>query len=180
MKIFFTTLFIRQNQYHKYSVLRHTLAVAYESIKAKQYRFIIPALLHDVGKPVVAFQDERDKVLNTFSFTGHEEKSFLMIQHIPFFSHKTKMLVRHHYLITGMATDLRKAGKNRDEGDDVKFMKSYQSRRDIWDSFDDDFKKELMLFKIFDDNGKGFKDVPKAVPEFLLDFHTEVNNLINK
>jgi len=180
MKSFFTTLFIKQNQYHKYSVLGHTLSVAHQCIKSKQYRFIVPALLHDVGKPVVAFQDARDKEQNTFSFTGHEEKSYLMIRKFPFISHKTKMLVRHHYLITGMATDLRKADKNRDVGDDIKFMNSYDSRRAIWDSFDAEFQRELMIFKIFDDRGKGYKDIPKAVPDFLVELHKEIEEILTK
>lgn len=100
-KAFWVTLFWKQNNWHKHGVLVHTLRVAQECYKAKRYDLIIPALLHDVGKPYSAFQDEKDLKLGTYSFTNHEEYSYVIIKNWKFISEKTKLIVRYHYLIRG-------------------------------------------------------------------------------
>lgn len=173
MKALLVTLFIKQNQYHKYSVLRHTLEVARECVKNKRYDFLAAAILHDIGKPVVASQDEEDIIKKTYSFTGHEEKSYQIIKNWRFVSEKTKILVRYHYLITGMASDLRKYRKTQNN----KFLVSYESRLEIWDSLSEELQNSLLLFKIFDDNGKGYPDLEKAVPEFLAVRLNNINKL---
>jgi predicted HD phosphohydrolase len=164
MKSFLITLFIKQNKYHKYSVLGHTLSVARQAIKNKRYDLIASAIFHDIGKPVVAHQrDIEDQLNGTYSFTGHEEKSYQIIKNWFFLSERTKLIVRHHYLITGMASDYRKYIKTNEE----RFVESYQNRFKIWSSLDKSFQEQLLIFKIFDDNGKGYKELEKAVPAFL-------------
>ena len=172
MKAFFVTLFIKQNQYHKYSVLRHTIEVAKECLKNKRFDFLAAAILHDIGKPVVAFQDDQDKIKKTYSFHGHEEKSYQLIKNWFFISEKTKILVRYHYLITGMASDMRKY----DKIGHIKFKNSYENRFNIWSELNEDLQDSLLLFKIFDDNGKGYPDSEKAVPEFLKDRLNQIGN----
>lgn len=174
MKALLTTLFIKQNQYHKYSVLRHTFEVAKECFKSKRYDFLAAAILHDIGKPVVAFQDEQDKIKKTYSFHGHEEKSFRIIKNWFFISEKTKILVRYHYLITGMASDNRKYNKTGH----IKFLESYNNRFAIWNNLSEELQDSLLLFKIFDDNGKGYPESEKAVPDFLKEPLEKINNLV--
>jgi len=65
-KEFFITLFIKQNRWHKYSVFKHTLALTVHAIKHKQYRMLAAAFLHDIGKPIIAFQDEKDKTTGEY------------------------------------------------------------------------------------------------------------------
>ena len=65
-KEFFITLFIKQNNYHRYGVFKHTLALVIHAIKYKQYKMIPAAILHDIGKPIVAFQDEKDKTTGEY------------------------------------------------------------------------------------------------------------------
>jgi predicted HD phosphohydrolase len=165
LKSFLITLFLRQNRYHKYNVLCHTLAVTTNAIKYNSYDMILAALLHDIGKPLVAMQDEEDikEGLGNYSFTGHEERSYDVIKNWFWVSERTKVLVRLHYLITGMAVDIRKFNKTKD----TKYIDSYVKRKLIWDSLSPRIQSELMLFKFFDDNGKGYPNLVKAVPKHL-------------
>lgn len=142
-KSFLTTLFIKQNKHHRHGVLVHTLKVAWYLTKAGHYRMIPAALLHDIGKPVVAYQKENDIPLKDWSFTDHEEAGYQIIKNIPFISDYTKNLVRWHYLIR----DIDKAFK---KGDLVR----YADKKEIWDNLDVDFKEELKIFFKYDNKGK--------------------------
>lgn len=142
-KNFLTTLFVKQNKWHNHSVLMHTLKVTYECIKGKDYRFITAGLLHDIGKPFSAYQDEKDILSGTYSFTNHEELSYMIIKNWPFVSDYTKKMVRYHYIIRDMQ-------KCKEKG---KFAR-YNRLHKIWDKFDNDFKKELGRFMKYDDLGK--------------------------
>ena len=143
IRMFLTTLFIKQNQWHKHSVLGHTLKVTYHTIINKDYKFIIPALLHDIGKPFVAFQDEKDKVRGTYSFTDHEEKSYQIIKNWPFLSDWTKDMVRYHYLIRDLQVCIYKGRVER-----------YKSKKEIWDTLPKNIRKDLAKFIKYDDKGK--------------------------
>ena len=94
-KSFFTTLFLTQNNHHRYSVLGHTSKLVWLVLKDGRYDFLAAALLHDVGKPLVAYQDEKDKTTGEYSFTNHEEISYHAIKHWPFVNQTTKSLVRY-------------------------------------------------------------------------------------
>ena len=142
-KEFFITLFIKQNKWHRYSVLVHTLALVYHAIRAKEYKMIVAGLLHDIGKPVVAFQDEKDKRTGEYSFTNHEEISYQLIKNIPFLSQYTKNLVRYHYLIRGMHVAKKKGKIGR-----------YNRLQRIYNSLDESFIDDLKLFLKFDDLAK--------------------------
>ena len=142
MKKFLITTFLRQNVYHKHGVFVHTLKVAYNVIKHKDYKMIAAALLHDIGKPFVAFQKPEDLPLNEYSFTDHEEKSYQIIKNWPFVSDYTKTLVRYHYLIR----DIKKS-KECD-------YDRYLEKKKIWENLDDEMKEDLKTFLIYDDLGK--------------------------
>lgn len=142
LKIFLTTLFIKQNRHHKHGVLGHTIKVFYYVVKNKDYKFLIPALLHDVGKPFVAYQDEEDKISNTYSFTDHEEKSYQIIKNWPL-SKWTKDVVRYHYLIR----DIKKC---KEKGKLVR----YYEKKIIWNSLSTNMQKDLKQFMKYDDLGK--------------------------
>jgi len=104
------------------------------------------AFLHDIGKPFVAFKkDAEDFEFNEWSFTDHEEKSYQIIKNWPFISDYTKNLVRYHYLIR----DIKKSQKED--------LKRYALKKPVWDSLDEDFKKDLYRFLKYDDLGKGKK-----------------------
>ena len=141
-KEFFITLFLKQNNWHKYSVLNHTLALVIHAIKHKQYKMIPAALLHDIGKPLTAFQDEKDKTTGEYSFHNHEELSYQIIKKWKISSY-TKDLVRYHYLIRGMSK-----AKQRDQ------IGKYNRMKRSYDKLDSSFKKELKLFMKFDDLAK--------------------------
>ena len=142
-KEFFITLFIKQNKWHRYSVLVHTLMVVYHAVKAKQYKMITAGLLHDIGKPVLAYQGENDRLTGQYSFTNHEEIGYQMIKKVPFISDYTKNLVRYHFLIRGMDIAQRKGYEGR-----------YRRMKRIYDSLDDSFVEDLKLFLEFDDLAK--------------------------
>jgi len=145
-KPFLNSLFFVQNKWHQHGVLLHTLRVLYNVIKAGDYKFISAAILHDIGKPSTAFKkDEEDIEFNEYSFTDHEERSYQIIKNWPFISDFTKDIVRYHYLIR----DIKKSKKE----DLVRFAK----KQDIWDSLDEDLKKDLARFLVYDDLGKGKK-----------------------
>ncbi len=174
LKSFVITLLWKQNKWHKYSVLRHTLAVAWWCIKLKKYSMVWAALLHDIGKPLVAFQDEEDIAEGgkSYSFTGHEEKSYQIIRNVPdwLISQRTKQLVRYHYLITGMAVDLYKFNKTKQ----YDYLASYGRRLDIWTRLPETLQYDLMLFKFCDDKGKGYHNIRKAVPMIIEDEYNKV------
>ena len=98
-KIFLETLFIKQNKWHRYGVLLHTLKVVYGVLKAKDYRFLASALFHDIGKPSVAYRDEEDMITGEYSFTDHEERSYQIVKNWFFLSDWTKQIIRYHYII---------------------------------------------------------------------------------
>ena len=142
-KEFFITLFIKQNKWHRYSVLMHTLALVYHAIRAKEYKMIPAGLLHDIGKPVAAFQDEKDKLTGEYSFTNHEEISYQLIKKLPFISEYTKNLVRYHYLIRGMHVAKKKGKIGR-----------YNRLKRIYSNLDESFNDDLKIFLKFDDLAK--------------------------
>ena len=141
-KEFFITLFIKQNKWHKFGVLLHTLAVVFHTFKAKKYKMIPAAFLHDIGKPYVAFQDEKDKITNEYSFHNHEEISYHIIKNYRVCEY-TKKLVRYHYLLRGMQKALEK-----------NHMARYSRMKRAYDRLDEDFIYDLKLFMKFDDLGK--------------------------
>jgi hypothetical protein len=140
---FWITLLYKQNNYHKYGVLLHTLKVFYGVLKAKDYRFLVASLLHDIGKPFVAYQKPTDIKNGIYSFTAHEEKSYQLIKNWFFISHWTKHIVKYHFLILDM--------KRKKEKDDIE---NYEKLLKIWNSLDNDFKKDLKTFLKYDNYGK--------------------------
>ena len=145
-KPFLVSLFFTQNKWHQHGVLVHTLRVLYNVLKAGDYKFIAAALLHDIGKPFVAFKkDEEDYEFNEYSFTDHEERSYQIIKNWFFISEYTKLIVRYHYLI-------RDIKKSKEED-----LVRYAQKVDIWDSLDDELKEDLAVFLLYDDLGKGKK-----------------------
>lgn len=148
MKKFWTillTTFWKQNSYHQHGVLVHTLRVTWELFKHGHYKMIAAGLLHDLGKPGSAHQKPEDIINNEFSFTDHEEASFLLIKDWPLVSDYTKNLVRHHYLI-------RRMSKAKAKG-----LAEYNTLKATWDSFTPEFKEDLARFLKCDDLGKGKK-----------------------
>lgn len=143
LKAFLMTTFVKQNKWHSSSVLGHTIKVALHCVKRREFRFIPAALLHDIGKPIVAYQKDEDIATCEYSFTDHEEKSYEMIKDIPFISDYTKTLVRYHYLIRDMS-------KCKAKGD----FKRFAEKKVIYDSLSRYMKSELANFLICDDLGK--------------------------
>ena len=145
-KPFLDSLFFTQNKWHQHGVLLHTLLVLYYTLKHGDFKMLAAALLHDIGKPFVAFKkDQEDWDFHEWSFTDHEEKSYQLIKKWPFLSDYTKNLVRYHYLIR----DIKKSKKED--------LKRYAQKKAIWDRLDDDFKDDLYRFLKYDDLGKGKK-----------------------
>ena len=141
---FWRSLLFRQNKYHQHGVLVHTLKVIWNVIKAGEWKMLPAAILHDIGKPFVAYEkDDEDREYGEYSFTDHEEMSYQIIKNWPFLSDYTKNLVRYHYLIR----DLEKSKKE----DLPRYAKKYE----IWEKLDDDFKKDIARFMAYDDAGKG-------------------------
>lgn len=143
LKNILITTFIKQNKWHSSSVLGHTLKVVYQTIKHRDYKYILPALLHDIGKPFTAYQKPEDIETGEYSFTDHEEKSYDMIKNCPFISDWTKEIVRWHYLIR----DIKKC-KERNQ------IERYNEKKEIWDSLSQEMKKDLGKFLKYDDIGK--------------------------
>jgi HD-like signal output (HDOD) protein len=112
------------------------------TFKAKKYKMIPAAFLHDIGKPYVAFQNEKDKQTGEYSFFNHEEISYHIIKNWKV-SPYTKNLVRYHYLIRGM----QKAKEKN-------LLGVYKRMKRDFDSLDVDFVEDLKLFMKFDDLGK--------------------------
>jgi len=142
-KVFWITLLFKQNKWHKYGVLLHTLKVVYGVIKAQDYRFLAAALFHDVGKPSVAYQDDEDIFTGEYSFTDHEEKSYQIVKNWPFLSDWTKEVIRYHYIIRDIKNSKRKGRFARL----VRLEEAYSK-------LDDEFIKDLEIFLRYDDYGK--------------------------
>ena len=102
-------------------VFLHTIRVAYYAFAHGDFKMLPTAFLHDIGKPLVAYQKEEDIALNEYSFTDHEEKSYEVIKKWRFVSDYTKQLVRYHYLIRDMS-------KHK-----VKDPKRYEEKYKIWE-----------------------------------------------
>ena len=145
-KAFWDSLLFTQNKWHQHGVLLHTLRVVYYTLKNGGFKMLAAALLHDIGKPFVAFKkDQEDWDFDEWSFTDHEERSYQIIKNWPFVSDYTKKLVRYHYLIRDM-----KKSKKEDP-------KRYKEKKAIWDSLDKALHKDLERFLKYDDLGKGKK-----------------------
>lgn len=145
-KPFLKSLFFTQNKWHQHGVFLHTLRVVYYVLKAGEFKMLGAGLLHDVGKPFTAFEkDKEDFDFHEYSFTDHEERSYLIIKNWGFVSEYTKNLVRYHYLIR----DIRKSK--------IENLERYSKKQAIWDSLDENMKEELTRFLHYDDLGKGKK-----------------------
>ena len=145
-KPYILSLFFIQNKWHQHGVLVHTLRVFYYTLKHGEYKLLVAALLHDLGKPSSAFvKDEEDIEFGEYSFTDHEERSYQIIKNWPFISEYTKRIVRYHYLIR----DIKKSYTEDKSRYDIKIK--------IWNSLSSDLKKDVELFMKFDDLGKGKK-----------------------
>jgi gamma-glutamylcyclotransferase (GGCT)/AIG2-like uncharacterized protein YtfP len=101
--------------------LGHTLKVLYGVLKAKDYKYIAVAILHDIGKPFVAYQDEEDILVGEYSFTDHEEKSYEIVKNWFFLSQWTKNLIRYHYIIRDIKNSKRKGLTKRLARDGEKY-----------------------------------------------------------
>jgi predicted HD phosphohydrolase len=142
-KTFLVTLFWKQNAHHRHGVLVHTLRVAWHAARAGDWRMIPAALLHDIGKPVVAYQKPEDVEKGEYSFTNHEEISYRLIRKWPFLGDYTKSLVRWHYLIR----DIRKHETKKPTRAAVKKKK--------WQRLSPRLQRDLARFLRYDDLAKG-------------------------
>lgn len=143
LKAYLVTLFWKQNKWHQHGVLLHTLHVTYQAIKHKEYKMIVPALLHDIGKPCVAYQKPEDVINKEYSFTNHEEASYRIIKDWYLVSDYTKKMVRYHYLLRDME-------KSKKKGDYARYKRLVR----IFNKLDREFKKDLAIFLKLDDLGK--------------------------
>lgn len=142
-KEFFITLLFKQNNHHKHSVLVHTLKLFYLALKDKHYDMLAAALLHDIGKPLIAYQDEKDKTIGEYSFHNHEEISYQLVKKWSFLSHKTKDLIRYHYMIRGMQ---KAKGKKQ--------LGKYNRMKRRWDKLSQNEQESVALFMRYDDLAK--------------------------
>ena len=142
-KPFFKTLFWKQNKHHKHGVFLHTLRVTYHTLMHGDFKMVPAALLHDFGKPVVAYQKAEDILLNEYSFTDHEEKSYEIIKDWSLISDYTKKIVRYHYLI-------RDISKHK-----IKDPVRAEEKQKIWDNLSEEMQADLKRFLKYDDLGKG-------------------------
>ncbi len=144
-KPFLKTLFWKQNKHHRHGVLIHTLRVTYYAVVNGDFRVIPAALLHDIGKPVVAYQKPEDILAGEYSFTDHEEESYQVIKGWGFVSDYTKELVRYHYLV-------RDIDKHK-----VKDPIRAKEKLEIWNSISLELQSDLKRFLRYDDLGKGIE-----------------------
>jgi len=135
LKAYLVTAFLKQNKWHQHGVLLHTLHVAYQALKAREYRMIPCALLHDIGKPCVAYQKPEDVINNEYSFTNHEEASYRVIRNCAFVSDYTKNMVRYHYL-------LRDIDKSKERCNYARYKRLVR----IYNKLDMDMKDDLKIF----------------------------------
>lgn len=142
-KPYLESLFFKQNSWHEHGVFVHTLRVFYYCLKAKEYKFLVAALLHDIGKPSVAYQKDEDIAYGEYSFTDHEERSYQIIKNWFFISDYTKKIVRYHYLIR----DIKKSK--------TKNIDRYNKKQAIWDSLSQEIQEDLKRFIVYDDLAKG-------------------------
>jgi HD superfamily phosphohydrolase len=142
-KAFWHSLLWKQNGYHQHGVLLHTLRVTYHVLKHKEYKMFPAALLHDIGKPFVAYQKPEDVIRKEYSFTDHEECSYQLIKNWSFVSTYTKELVRWHYLI-------RDISKHK-----TKDPKRHKEKKAIWENLSQEMQQDLQRFLKYDDLGKG-------------------------
>ncbi len=142
---FWKSLLFRQNDHHRYGVFRHTIMVGYHLFKAKQVKLIPASIMHDFGKPFTAKADAKDiaKGKGELSFTNHEELSYLIIKGWRFISDHTKEIVRHHYLIRGMAK-----AKQKSE------LPKYRRLQRTWNGLSQEMKDDLAIFLKADDLAK--------------------------
>lgn len=143
LKPIVVTALWKQNAWHKHGVIVHTLRVCYEVAKSGHYRMLAGALLHDIGKPLVAFQKPNDIKRGEYSFTDHEEASYQVIKNWRFVSDYTKEIVRYHYLIRDMDLGLKKNNGR------------YEPKKAIWDTLTPEMQADLEIFIKCDDAGKG-------------------------
>jgi len=140
------SLFFIQNKWHQHGVLMHTLRVTFLVIRAKDFKFLPAALLHDIGKPSTAHKkDEEDKIYGEYSFTDHEERSYQLIKNWGFVSEYTKSIVRYHYLIR----DIKKSA--------LEDSARHALKKNIYDNLSQEMKNDLAQFLVYDDLGKGKK-----------------------
>ena len=144
-KPFLMTLLWMQNKHHRHGVFLHTMRVVYYTVINGDLKMLPAAFLHDVGKPLVAYQKEEDIVLNEYSFTDHEEKSYEVIKNWIIVSDYTKQLVRYHYLV-------RDIDKHK-----LKDPERYKAKKSIWDKLSPEMQVDLMTFLKYDDLGKGIE-----------------------
>jgi HD-like signal output (HDOD) protein len=144
-KTFWYTLLWKQNAHHRHGVLVHTLRVAWYAARAGKWRMVPAALLHDIGKPVVAYQKPEDIEKSEYSFTNHEEVSYCIIAKWPFVGEYTKALVRWHYL-------LRDIEKHRTKKPNRAKVKTKKLAR-----LSPQMQEDLRTFLVFDDKAKGKK-----------------------
>ena len=144
-KPFLKTLLWKQNKHHRHGVFLHTMRVAYYALINGDLKMLPAAFLHDVGKPLVAYQKEEDISLKEYSFTDHEEKSYKVIKNWSFVSDYTKQLVRYHYLV-------RDIDKHK-----IKDPERYKEKKAIWEKLSPEMQADLMTFLKYDDLGKGIE-----------------------
>jgi len=143
LKNILMTAFWKQNAWHRHGVIVHSLRVTWEIIKDKNYKMIPAGLLHDIGKPFVAYQKPKDITRGEYSFTDHEEASYQMIKNWSFISDYTKELVRYHYLLRDMELGF------------IKNNGRFEPKAKIYSTLSKEFKKDLKQFIVYDDLGKG-------------------------
>ena len=142
-KPFWHSLLWMQNKHHRHGVLVHTLRVVYYTFKHRDFKMLSAAILHDIGKPFVAYQKPEDVAAGEYSFSDHEEVSYRIIKNWPFVSDYTKQIVRWHYLIR----DIQKHT--------TKDPQRARAKQTIWEDLDTEMQKDLKRFLVYDDLGKG-------------------------
>lgn len=168
---------IWQNEFHKYDVYNHIMAVV-KTIKflTSDLNLIVAAYLHDIGKPQTK-KEKKDKEGNTLekepgktyhSFQGHEEEGEKMIRNMnySFFEEykldkeKIARLVGFHYMPLKYLKKMRKAKNYND------FLSSYNELEKSIQEKGIDVNELIILF-IADFIGKGNSN-KREVTEYTL------------